>query len=118
MTDGQASRRFATRFLQGRLHERRRDNRRCIDASYNQLHVFLAAIYAVFWKISSFRPTIERADDLCARLRGELAAELGQALRPFVLSDKPPAVANVNVLFGPDGKPLEVAAITKRSIVG
>jgi hypothetical protein len=71
----------------------------------------LAAIYAVFGD-KFVRPTIERADDLCARLRGELAAELGQALRPFVLSDKPPAVANVNVLFGPDGKPLEVAAIT------
>jgi hypothetical protein len=69
----------------------------------------LAAVYAVFGD-KFVRPTIERADALCARLRGELAAELGQALKPFVPSGKPPAVANV--LFDAEGKPLEAATIT------
>jgi hypothetical protein len=70
-----------------------------------------AALYAVL-SARLVRPTIERADDLCARLRGELSKELAQALKPFVPSDKPSSVADVTLLFGADGKPLERAKIT------
>lgn len=71
----------------------------------------LVAVYAVFGD-KFVRPTIERTDALCAKLRGELSKELGQALRPFVPSDKAPAVADVASLYGADGKPLEQASIT------
>lgn len=70
----------------------------------------LVAVYAVFGD-KFVRPTIERADALCAKLRGELSKELGQALKPFVPADKPPSVTNVK-LVGPDGKQLESAEIT------
>jgi hypothetical protein len=70
-----------------------------------------AALYAVFGE-KFVRPTFERADALCSRLRGELSAELILALKPFVPSDEPPKVARINAICGADGNPLEVASIT------
>ncbi len=70
----------------------------------------LAAVYAIFGD-KFVRPTIERTDVLCAKLRAELSKELGQALKPFVPSDKPFSVADV-ALLGTDGKPLDQAKIT------
>lgn len=71
----------------------------------------LIAVYAVFGD-KFVRPTIERADDLCAKLRGELSKELGQALKPFGPSDKPSTVASISPLCDADGKPFEQVTIT------
>ncbi len=73
--------------------------------------VSLGAVYAVFGD-KFVRPTIERADNLCAKLRGELSKELGQALKPYGPSDKPSTVASISPLCDADGKPFEQVTIT------
>jgi hypothetical protein len=71
--------------------------------------ISLGAQYAIFGD-KFIRPTLERADAICARLRGELTHELLQAVQPFAASNKAPVVASV--ILGGDGAPLDTAQIT------
>ncbi len=74
----------------------------------------IIAAYAVFGD-KFVRPTIERADTLCAKLRGELSKELGEALKPFVPSDQPSTVACAPSFMDVDGKPFEHASTRSAS---
>jgi len=70
----------------------------------------LPATYAIIGD-KFVRPTVERADAVCALSRGKLTTALGMAMKPFVATGRGSA-AKV-ALVGPDGNPLEEADINK-----
>lgn len=73
--------------------------------------VALGGLYAVYGD-KFVRPMLERADSICATLRGKLTTELALTMKPFLPAGGHPVVANVSCILGQDGNPMDTATIT------